>query len=263
MDDNEKYLEFEKYTVGLKAQYPKNIIAFTTMAGSHVYNMNTPESDIDFRGVYVGSVEKYIGLNFDQKNFASVSDEKDSQIFELRNFLNLALKANPNALELLFVKYYERIIENDNFVPLFENADRWFLSKRLKNTYLGYATSQYNKITGVTTGKLGEARKHLVEKYGYDIKYASHAMRLLMTLKAYLVNGTFKTSPPDYAFPYLMNLKSGKFSVDEFMIQYANTLTETEFAFDRYGHRIPDEPNVDAVEEFLIQIIRKRINGKL
>lgn len=136
-------------------------IIFLTIAGSQLYGLNTPESDIDLRGVCLDPIESLLGLsNFEQqiyevednpvsKQFNVNSD--DVQIYGLKKFIKLLLENNPNILELLFAK---NILLDYN--PYDSGALYWtayiqdnkdiFLSQKIRHTFAGYAYSQLHRI---------------------------------------------------------------------------------------------------------------------
>ena len=57
----------------------KGMIAYKYMAGSHSQNLNGPDSDIDFHGVYFTDFTKLIGLGNDYEE--EVSDEKHDETY--------------------------------------------------------------------------------------------------------------------------------------------------------------------------------------
>ena len=78
-----------------------NRIIFESVAGSHLYNLNTEKSDIDIRGIYVNPPEEYLGLTEPSNQ---IGDEKhDTTYYSLKRFFELAMTANPNIIELLWV----------------------------------------------------------------------------------------------------------------------------------------------------------------
>ena len=66
--------------------------------GSHAFGTNIETSDEDFLEVHQCSNEETLGFNYkDELQFT-----KDHKSFELKKFLWLLIKANPNCLEMLF-----------------------------------------------------------------------------------------------------------------------------------------------------------------
>jgi hypothetical protein len=116
---------------------------FKCLAGSHLYGTNTPESDIDERGVFIPSEKYYLGFN----DRIEQLEDKDSDIvyFELRKFLHLACENNPNIIELLFVPEDKFLECTDEWVEIVSNRNL-FVSTKAKFTFSGYAHSQFNRI---------------------------------------------------------------------------------------------------------------------
>ncbi len=114
--------------------------------GSHAYGSNTPESDLDLRGIAIPSKEYLLGCTKKFEQADSFSNE-DAVIFSLQKFMNLATVCNPNVLELLFVDPDEYIITTDLSHKLIDNRDV-FLSKKAKYTHSGYAIAQMKRIRG-------------------------------------------------------------------------------------------------------------------
>ena len=96
-------------------------LIFKCVAGSFLYGTNTPESHIDERGVFIPSEEYILGFAKRIEQIEKQKEGEDSVYTELRKFLDLASKNNPNIIEYLFVpknmwlhatKEWEKIIEN-------------------------------------------------------------------------------------------------------------------------------------------------------
>ena len=118
-------------------------LIFKCVTGSFLYGTNTPESDIDERGVFIPS-EEYI-LGFAKRIEQAENKEEDSVYIELRKFLHLATQNNPNIIEYVFVpknmwlhatREWEEIVENKHL----------FISTKAKFTFSGYAHSQFKRI---------------------------------------------------------------------------------------------------------------------
>lgn len=132
----------KKYTKEDKEILKRGLI-FYSLSGSHAYGLSRPESDLDFRGVFIGSKEDVYGLNrreqFDKFTF------DDIQIYELRKFFKLASECNPNILELLYI---ERPIWTNEFWENIRRERKVFLSKKAAFKFLGYANAQLKRIKG-------------------------------------------------------------------------------------------------------------------
>ncbi|MEB3282887.1 MAG: nucleotidyltransferase domain-containing protein [Lyngbya sp.] len=132
--------EIEKRTI---------LIALT---GSRGYGLATATSDYDYRGIFIATKPYYLGLSqieqldkgWDEtpsKTFPYLA--KDTCIYELRKFLNLAIDNNPNILEVLWFKDYIHLTEVGKVL---QQHRQLFLSKRIKQTYSGYGYAQIKKL---------------------------------------------------------------------------------------------------------------------
>ncbi len=123
------------------------------LAGSHGYGLSRPESDYDYRGVFIAPKQYYLGLDkVEQKDagwdsepgiFDFLDGQKDTVIYELKKFIQLLAGANPNILELLWLKQYPVKTEVGEYLI---RHRQMFLSRKVKHTYSGYAFAQIKKI---------------------------------------------------------------------------------------------------------------------
>src|SRR5205085_1468291 len=98
----------------------------------------------------------------------------DLVIYSMHKFLRLALKGNPQIMEMFFIKKY--VYVNALGTHLQELAP-YVVSKQAGKAYLGYMQAQRQRLNGERGGK-DVNRPELVEKYGFDTKYAMHVVRL-------------------------------------------------------------------------------------
>jgi uncharacterized protein len=122
----------------------KDHILFLTRAGSHAYGTNIEGSDEDFRGVC--SLPSHIVFGFIEKfEQARASEPQDIEIYSIIKFADLAVKNNPNILELLFVDDSSIVTTTEKWERL-RAVRQKFLSKRIASTFAGYAKSQLHRI---------------------------------------------------------------------------------------------------------------------
>lgn len=123
---------------------PKNFkLIFKSIAGSHLYGTNTPESDEDIRGIFIPSKEYFYGFLNNTKHYRS--NIEDIEYHEIRQFLKLILDNNPSSLELLFIPENKWIISSKEWEEIISNR-KYFISKKCKFTFSGYAFSQLHRI---------------------------------------------------------------------------------------------------------------------
>jgi predicted nucleotidyltransferase len=121
---------------------------YRAVHGSRAYGTQMAHSDRDEKGVCIPrDPNYYYGYKkFEQKD-SGWADGVDRCIFDLRKFFNLALKCNPNIIEMLYVEEEDILQINELGQELRDNRDI-FLSREAANNFVGYATSQLHRIKG-------------------------------------------------------------------------------------------------------------------
>lgn len=121
----------------------QNLLLFEAISGSKAYGLDTPLSDTDIRGVFVLPEEAYFGLHYvDQLS----NESNDVVYYELRRFVELLSKNNPNMLELLHMPKDCILFQH----PLYELfKEEYFLSRQCQMTFAGYALTQVKKAKGL------------------------------------------------------------------------------------------------------------------
>ena len=234
--------------------------------GSIAHNTYVPQDnpdsidDIDLMSVYMAPVEYYIGLGHGgsyRKGKQTINGKFDCVKYELKHFINLALKSNPTILSLLWIEDKHYLKVSDEVRVLLDNKEL-FSSKKAYMTFTGYAASQLRRMKrfNYEGGYMGAKRKALVDKYGYDCKNASHLIRLLSMGIEFLSTGrlnVFRTTDAEA----LIDIKTGKWDIEK-VKSYAEELRLlTKEAHEKSP--LPEEPNQDKIEEILMEIIGKYV----
>lgn len=119
------------------------LLLLNCISGSRAYGLHTPQSDTDMKGVFLLPKKVYYGLEYTEQ----VNNETNDEVYyELKRFVDLLVKNNPNILELLntpedCIQFRHPIM--DVLKP------ELFLSKLCKQTFAGYAQSQIKKAKGL------------------------------------------------------------------------------------------------------------------
>jgi hypothetical protein len=121
----------------------RNSILLDCISGSKAYNLNMPGSDTDKKGIFILPQNELYGFDFQDQVANSTNDEV---YFEIKRFLELLVKNNPNILELLNTPS-QHILSRHPVMDLIKPAD--FLSKLCFDTFAGYAQTQVKKARGL------------------------------------------------------------------------------------------------------------------
>jgi hypothetical protein len=121
-------------------------IIFKVLCGSHSYGLNTEKSDMDYRGVFITSLDNLFANNVQDEIILNNNNES---YFELNKFLYLLSRSNPQAVELLFA-HVDNILVNEPIEPfanLIANKDS-FICKEMVRNFLKFGERQVIKSLG-------------------------------------------------------------------------------------------------------------------
>lgn len=149
---------------------------FSSLIGSHNYNLATEESDKDYKLFVLPTLEDlYEGTMYSK---STVGAEADYEVHDIRKLSKLLSKSNVNYLEVLFsnetlkgedsriISHLDHLFEMRNEIammnlPYLFNACQGMFYKNMKLLEKGTSATQ-----------------HLVEKFGYDTKAAMKSYRI-------------------------------------------------------------------------------------
>lgn len=216
----------------------ESMVILRCVIGSRAYGLETEASDTDRRGVYLAPAALEWSLFGAPEQF----EDSDGQwcLWELKKFLVMALKANPNILETLYSPLVDHLTPIGERLLAIRSA---FLSQMIYQTFNGYAMSQFKKLEQ-DRRSLGTVRW----------KHAMHLIRLLLTGAAALRMGRVPVQVEAHR-DALLSIKRGELAweeVDAWRLalhdDFSRALTET---------KLPERPDYDAANTFLIAARRE------
>lgn len=215
------------------------------VVGSTAYGLATPESDVDYMGVYVEPKETFLGLRLVQEKDLTAhntSDELDTTYHEVGKFFRLALKSNPSIMELLWLPRYLYEDISDRGLALIDSR-HWFASADLvKGAYLGYATQQFKLLA--RDGNFGSDMKKRTEKH------ARHLYRLL--IQGFELYRTGELSVQLDAFDVAKVRDFGQRVAAGDLDLAAREMAYYEEQFNQKQPHVRHEPNIKAANNLLL-----------
>lgn len=185
-----------------RGEYPQFLkngcVHYETITGSFAYGCSGGSSDLDiyawgippkqylFQNNKVSSFDNY--EHWDQWQRHGLIDDKkeyDLTVFNIARYFYLCMDGNANMIDTLFTPQHAILHMTPIAVKVRQNAEL-FLSKKCYHTFTGYLHSQMVKMKRKPEGK----RAALVAKFGYDVKFMYHAVRLSLELEQILETGT-------------------------------------------------------------------------
>ncbi len=181
MKKNKETLKvLDKLEVNDNQDFIKDNLIFLTVTGSRAYGTSTPESDYDYKGICIPTIDYYVGMSkFDQRE----DKQNDITIYGISRFFELAQAVNPNIIELLFVDETSIVYKHPVMDRIIENK-KLFLSKKAKHSFSGYAFAQLKRIKGHKKWLDNPLKKPERENYGLPVmpKFGKEKVRALATL---------------------------------------------------------------------------------
>lgn len=130
------------------------------ISGSRAYGLHTPQSDTDYKGIFVSPKSNYYGLNPQEQ----INNEtNDIVYYEWRKIVDLLGKNNPTVLELLATPE-DCVLYKHPLLDQLQVSD--FLSKLCCQTFAGYAQSQVKKARGLNkkiSNPMEPERKEIID----------------------------------------------------------------------------------------------------
>ena len=226
--------------------------------GSTVHGLSVAGTDDrDELGVCVEPADFVIGLrHFEQhthrsqpQGVRSQPGDLDLTIYGLRKFASLALKGNPSILLLFNVPDAKCLVLTDLGCELRDLA--WaFASRKAGAAFLGYMQQQRQRLMG-ERGQMNVKRPELIERYGFDTKYAGHIVRLGFQGVDYMTSGRFPIPMPQHQRDYILAVRTGQVTENEVLTRAGELEAELKDAID--SSYLPEQPDYAAVNAFLIR----------
>lgn len=214
------------------------------------------QDDRDEMGLCVEPAAYVTGLRrFEQYIFRTQPEgvrsgpgDLDLIVYSLRKWMRLALTGNPTILLPLFVPDAEIVRITELGHELRANADR-IVSRQAGLRFAGYLRTQRKRML---EGAVKVNRPELIEKYGFDTKYAMHMVRLGVQGVELLETGRMTLPIAEPWLTWLRDLRRGKHTRDE-AIAAAVELEDRLDRLVRGESPLPEEPDRGWADQWLVR----------
>lgn len=245
----------------------------TAYRGSIAHNLYVaPEEkngtdDVDLVNVRIPTRDYYFPVNKSILPKATEEyfiDQFDIVSYEFSKFVYMLTQCNPNTLSLLWLKSEHYFSVHHWGVELVRNREWFPSSAHVYNAFTGYANQQLKslEIGKTDAAYMGEKRRKLVEKYGYDIRHASHLIRLLKMGIELLETGNMTVFREDDR-EELLYIKNGGYELEEIK-KYATDLFIVAEKANK-NTSLQQTPDLKKIQEFTSEVIhdvlRRRYNN--
>ncbi len=144
----------------------ENIGTYTVLdciGGSHAYGLNTRDSDLDLRGVYLAPLPSYLIKKYEE----IIQDATSDILFtELSKYLGQLCDNTPSALELIYTGRESTRYRHPLFDTMMDEVS--VLSKKCRYTYGQYAYMQVKKANSINKKASHPIERHKkLEEFAY------------------------------------------------------------------------------------------------
>lgn len=222
------------------------------LVGSQAHGLATPNSDFDYRGVFILQTTEILSLGGHKQQISWIEGKDDDTSWELGHFLFLATKCNPTILEAFLSPVIHpepgTLVmdgELDNYVND-RNALRALFphvwnSRDVMNAFIGYG--------------LNQRKKFLDEKDGRPNKFAAAYLRSLWNGFELLSTGTFTIKIADLPIgETVRRFKEGDYEVGEVIDVCYKLEKEVRKAYEANPNK---EADLSMINEFLLEMRKK------
>lgn len=232
------------------------------LVGSSVHGLVlSGTDDRDEMGVCVESRRYVVGFGkFEQWVYRSAAEREghagarsragdlDLIVYSLRKWARLALQGNPTVLLLLYLPADALVVRTSVGEELQKLAPA-FASRRAGKRFLGYLEAQRQRLVG-ERGQRNINRTELIEKFGYDTKYAMHMLRLGHQGVEFLESGRLALPMREPVRTHLMDVRRGRCKLGDVLAE----CTELEMRLSELldSSPLPQEPDLQTVESFVM-----------
>ena len=235
--------------------------------GSIAHGTYVPSSDPnsiddkDLMFVCVPDLSHYFGLKeFNSRGTKEIKHgEWDIVLYEVRKFVNLLMKGNPNVLMMLWLEPNLYVQVNDSGKLLIDNRGL-FVGRHVYRSFTGYAYGQLKKMTAYKfEGWMGTKRKTLVDKYGFDSKCASHLIRILKMGIEFMRDGQMYVQRHDAQ--QLLDIKHGKWGLTQVKEEAERLFKVAEEVY--LECKLPVGLDLDKINDLCVEIVKNELDSRL
>jgi predicted nucleotidyltransferase len=182
----------------------------------------------------------------DQDALGGNGKEWDLQIFNIVKFFELCRENNPNIIDSLFTPE-NCVLHITQIGRMVRDSRKIFLSKECWKKFRGYAQSQLKKMNDKEpVGK----RKEIVDKHGYDIKFAYHIIRLLDEAEQIMLEGDLDLQR---AREVMKAIRRGEWTAEEVREFAMKKEIALEAAYSVC--KLPEHPPIEPIKQLLMNCL--------
>jgi len=171
----------------------------------------------------------------------------DACVYGIVRYFQLVMENNPNMVDSLFTPV-SAVLHSSPIAEMVRQQRKIFLHKGSFHKIRGYAFSQAKKIRSkeAPTGN----RKELVDKFGFDVKYAYHVVRLMDQAQQILEEGDLDLTRNAEK---LKAIRRGEWTIEDIEEYFTRKESDLETVYT--NSKLRHSPDESAIRQLLIDCI--------
>lgn len=215
------------------------------VVGSTAYGLDHSGSDVDYLGVFAAPTRDILGLGEVKESI--VTKDPDTTLHEAKKFALLCLSGNPSVSEVLWLDAYEEI--TDLGAELVNIRHAFLSAPRVRDAYLGYATSQFGRLKNRGDGSFSADTRKRTEKHArHLVRLVEQGYHLYITGELVVdLRSSASEVDPNYVFEMGRSIARDPSLGEEYMRRAA-------VRFDQASTPLPKRPDRGVVQDWLLQV---------
>ena len=259
--------------LGLLKSPPKFLefgVQYEVIMGSNAYGVAENYSDVDLYGFAIPPKDwvfphlrgEIPGFDDFESKFNQIQQhhmmdksahggkgvEYDLTIYSIVKYFKLLMENNPNIIDTLFVPR-RCVVYSTKVGELVRENRKLFLHKGCWSRFKGYAYSQIHKMQ---TKEPEGGRKKIIEKFGFDVKFAYHVVRLLNEVEQILIEEDLDLERNK---EQLKAIRRGDWSQKQVEDYFSEKEKQLEKVY--IDSRLPAKPNVESIRSLLMNCLEE------
>ena len=244
----------------------KSNVHYEVIMGSVAYGVSSDTSDMDVYGfavppkhiVFPHLAGEILGFGRQHKRFDvwqqhHVKDESsrkqyDLSIYSIVKFFSLCMDNNPNMIDSLFVPR-RCVLHSTQIGEHVREHRKEFLHKGAWHKFKGYAYSQVNKMK-TKKPEIDSTRYEMVQKFGFDVKFAYHIVRLLNEVEEILIEGDLDL---ERNREQLKSIRRGEWKQEQIIDYFETKEKSLEELYAK--STLPHSPNEERIKTILLECL--------
>lgn len=159
--------------------------------------------------------------------------------YSLRKYLRLAAKGNPTALLPLFAPD-DAVLVRSKIGDELRDMRTLFLTQESVRRFLGYMEAQHERMMGGGKRNRVPNRPELIERYGWDVKYGAHALRLALQGLEIVTTGHLTLPMRPHDRDQVLAVKRGEVHQNDVSVEI--TVISEAIKDELARNRLPEHP---------------------